>query len=79
MLVKGQFAKELKSFITSVNKLKQEDQNKAIESFANRLEELIDERIKSITLTIPTGFIQVQGSPSAQTNIAPIVLNNVVK
>lgn len=34
--------------------------------------------IKSLTITIPPGAIAVTGSPSAQSNAAPIVLNNVI-
>lgn len=78
MLISGKLSSNMQSFIKEVNKMKQDDADKAIKAYCDKLEELIDNRIKSIRITIPTGFIMVQGTPSAQTNIAPIVLNNVV-
>lgn len=74
----GSLANEMKSFIKQVNKMKQEDANKAIDTYCTKLEKVVYDAIKSITITIPPGAIQVQGSPSAQTNIATIVINEVV-
>ena len=79
MLQSGKYAKQLKVFIKKVNTMSQQDADKAIAAHCQKQEELIYAAIRSITITIPTGFIQVQGSPAAQTNIAPIVLNNAVK
>lgn len=77
-LVKGTLSKNMQAFMKKANKMKQEDADKAIKTYCDQLESLIDQRIKSITITIPTGLIQVQGSPAAQANIIPIVLNKVV-
>jgi hypothetical protein len=77
-LIAGQLSKNMQNFIKEVNKMKQDDADKAIKAYCDELELLIDKRIKSITITIPAGAIQVQGSPSAQMNILPIALNKVV-
>lgn len=78
-LVAGVFAKSMKDFLNEQNGKVQEDKDKAIEAYANNLEKTIYDAIRNIEIVIPTGMIQVQGSPSAQSNIAPIVLNGVVK
>lgn len=36
----------------------------------------VDAYIKTMTITIASGLVQVQGSPSAQANVAPIVIEN---
>ncbi len=38
----------------------------------------VDGYIKTMTITIASGLVQVQGSPSAQANVAPIVINGGV-
>lgn len=35
----------------------------------------VDAYIKTMTITIASGLVQVQGSPSAQANVVPIVIN----
>jgi len=77
-LEKGLLAKDMKTFIKGVNKMKQEDAEKAITAYCNKMETSIYQAIKSITITIPVGFIKVAGSQSAQVNPAPIVLNNFI-
>lgn len=51
-----------------------------MEAAMNRLAEAIagpvDEYIKTMTITIPTGVVQVQGTAAAQSNVAPIVIDN---
>lgn len=74
MLRKGQLAQKLNSFITNVNKLSQDDASKAITTFCNEFENDIYEAIRSITITIQPSEIKVIGSPTTQTNLAPIVL-----
>jgi len=64
---------DMKAFITQVNALKQEDKDKAIDEFCQKLESVVYTAIRSLTLTIPSGAIQVVGQGSA-TNPAPIVL-----
>lgn len=36
----------------------------------------VDAYIKTMTITIASGLVQVQGSPSAQANVEPIVIEN---
>lgn len=36
----------------------------------------VDAYIKTMTITIASGLVQVQGSPSAQANVSPIVIEN---
>ena len=36
----------------------------------------VDAYIKTMTITIAAGLVQVQGSPSAQANVSPIVIEN---
>lgn len=38
----------------------------------------VDAYIKTMTITIASGFVQVQGSSSAQENVSPIVIENVI-
>jgi hypothetical protein len=78
-LVKGALAKDLKTFISKANKLTQENSDKAIDAYCNNFENIIYKILRNIDITIPTGAIQVEGSPSAQVNIAPIVLKGVIK
>lgn len=51
-----------------------------IEAAMNRLAEAIagpvDAYIKTMTITIATGTVQVQGTAAAQSNVAPIVIDN---
>lgn len=52
------------------------DLDKAMENLANAIANEVDSYIKSATITLATKVVQVQGSPSAQTNIAPIIVSN---
>lgn len=38
----------------------------------------VDAYIKTMTITIASGLVQVQGSPSAQANVAPIIIEGGV-
>lgn len=38
----------------------------------------VDAYIKTMTITIASGVVQVQGSPSAQANVVPIVIESGV-
>jgi hypothetical protein len=78
-LIEGALANSMKAFLNSQNGKVQEDKDAAIEEYANNMEKLIYNAIRSIEIVIPSGMIMVQGSPSAQTNIAPIILTEVVK
>lgn len=50
--------------------------DKAMENLANAIADKVDAYIKTMTITIASGLVQVQGSPSAQTNSTPIVITN---
>jgi hypothetical protein len=78
MLKKGALAGDLKKFIAKANKMTQEDAERAIDEYCNNTENAFYKAIKSLTITIPSAAIMVQGSPSAQSNVTPIVLNNVI-
>ena len=79
MLIAGELSNSMRDFVMNVNKIPQEDAEKAINAYCNNLENIIYDAIKSLTITIPPGAIQVQGSSVAQTNLAPIVLEKVIK
>lgn len=51
-----------------------ESEGNTADSVADALATAIDNFVKSakVTVTAPTGAIQVQGSPSAQSNVTPI-------
>lgn len=51
-----------------------ETEGNTAESVATAIANAVDTYVKSakVTVTAPTGAIQVQGSPSAQSNVAPI-------
>lgn len=78
MVESGIFREKLKSFIQSSIATKQDDQEIAIDNFCQAMESYITELVKSATITIPTGAIQVVGSVSSQANVIPIILNNVI-
>lgn len=50
--------------------------DKAMENLANAIADKVDAYIKTMTITIASGLVQVQGSPSAQTNAVPIIITN---
>ena len=52
---------------------------KQITKFTKFLEEIIDERIKDVTIQIPVGSIQTQGTAAAQSNVVPLIINNALK
>lgn len=51
------------------------DYKKQIKAYTDFIEKIVDERIKSITITIPPSKIIVQGTGTA-TNAQPIILSN---
>ena len=50
--------------------------DQALERLANVVADNVDTYIKTMTITIASELVQVQGSPSAQANAAPIVIEN---
>lgn len=78
MLTPGTFAKALKAFVLKANKTVQGDPDKAIDAFCQNQEKAVDARIKSITITIPTGMITVMTPQGPGSNVAPIVLIGVI-
>lgn len=69
----------MKDFMKEVNTKAVEDQDKAIEVYCEKLESIVYDAIKEITIVIPAASINVQGSPSAQSNLVPIILENVIQ
>jgi hypothetical protein len=62
-------SKEIGDLVTETEKLELEEAKKR---FNNGLAEIIIKAIQSADITIISGLIQVQGSPTAQANVAPI-------
>lgn len=52
--------------------------DKAMENIANAIAEKVDAYIKTMTITIEIGVVQVEGSATAQKNLSPIVVENGV-
>ena len=52
--------------------------DKAMENIANAIAEKVDAYIKTITITLDIGVVQVEGSATAQKNLSPIVVENGV-
>ena len=52
--------------------------DKAMENIANAIAEKVDSYIKTMTITLEIGVVQVEGSATAQKNLSPIVVENGV-
>lgn len=52
--------------------------DKAVENIANAIAEKVDAYIKTMTITLEIGVVQVEGSATAQKNLSPIVVENSV-
>lgn len=52
--------------------------DKAMENIANAIAEKVDAYIKTMTITLDIGVVQVEGSATAQKNLYPIVVENSV-
>lgn len=59
--------------VTLINQTKILEQEQAAEAFANGLSAIISTAIISAQVTIPPGGVVVVGSPSTQTNPAPVL------
>jgi hypothetical protein len=70
-VIKQVIKTRLRTFIES-NK-SQEDLDQAVENFCEELSSIITDAILSATVTAAPGTIIVVGSPTTQTNPAPIV------
>jgi hypothetical protein len=46
----------------------------AMDRFAGVIADRVDAYIKTLTITIATGLVQVEGTAVAQANVAPIVI-----
>lgn len=77
MLIPGTLSQSLKDFIATLNAVRVEDRDKAIQQFCDIHEKLVYSAIKSMTITILPGQIQVVGTGAAS-NPLPIILNSVV-
>ena len=52
--------------------------DKAMENIANAIAEKVDAYIKTMTITLDIGVVQVEGSATVQKNLSPIVVENGV-
>lgn len=50
----------------------------AMQNLADAIATEVDKYIKTLTLTIATGLVQVEGTAVAQANVAPIVVDGGV-
>ena len=82
----AQFKKDLKASMKAAaesnNELSPNDPaaalDKAMENIANAIAENVDAYIKTMTITLEIGVVQVEGSATAQKNLSPIVVENGV-
>lgn len=81
-----QFKKDLKASMKSAAESNKELSpndpaaalDKAMENIANAIAEKVDAYIKTMTITLDIGVVQVEGSATAQKNLSPIVVENGV-
>lgn len=81
-----QFKKDLKSSMKAAAESNKELSpndpaaalDKAMENIANAIAENVDAYIKTMTITLDIGVVQVEGSATAQKNLSPIVVENGV-
>lgn len=76
-LVKDTLKSDLKTAILSAANTNAQDNvslDEAIDRIAEAVAGAVDKYVKTakVTVTAPTGAISVQGSPTAQSNVAPI-------
>jgi hypothetical protein len=74
-LVQETIQLEIEAMLIATGKLSLEQSKK---KFAEDLAGLIIAAIKSATITVQPGIITVTGSPSAQANAAPILIENSI-
>lgn len=82
----AQFKKDLKSSMKAAAESNKELSpndpeaalDKAMENIANAIAEKVDAYIKTMTITLEIGVVQVEGSATAQKNLSPIVVENSV-
>lgn len=82
----AQFKKDLKSSMKAAAESNKELSpndpaaalDKAMENIANAIAEKVDAYIKTMTITLDIGVVQVEGSATAQKNLSPIVVENSV-
>lgn len=79
------FEKDLADAMYEVAKVNQADGKEtkdAIDALAGAIAKIVEEKIKSVTITLPSASVNVAGTvagaPATMTNTLPIVLNNVV-
>lgn len=77
MLTPGVVKDAVTGFLNQTNSSEQE-KAASIEAFATMIENVVYDAIKSAKITIMTGLVVVSGSPSTQTNAAPIIVENAI-
>lgn len=79
---KADLKASMKAAAESNNELSPKDPaaalDKAMENIANAIAEKVDAYIKTMTITLDIGVVQVEGSATAQKNLSPIVVENGV-
>ena len=79
-LNKNQFIEGLKTALKSAAETNKsvDSMDTAMDNLATAIAGQVDSYIRTMTITIASGVVQVQGTPSAQANVAPIVVENGV-
>lgn len=80
-LDKTTFKAELKADLLAMAAANNADgvtREEAMDRFAGVIADRVDAYIKTITITIDTGLVQVEGTAVAQENVAPIVITGGV-
>ena len=75
------FKADLKTALLKAQAKNQKDgvsTDTAMGNLADEIATEVDKYIKTLTLTIATGVVQVEGTAAAQANVVPIVVNNGV-
>lgn len=78
MLVKGQISKELFTFVKNQNESVQEDADKAMQDFCNKIEEVVFNAIKSASITLQPGIITVLTAQGPAANVTPIQIEESI-
>lgn len=73
-LIKGLVSQPLKVYLKTANEVEQQDPEKAINAFCEKIEEIIFNAIKNANLTVPPGLVNVTGTNGPASNITPIIV-----
>lgn len=79
MINQQQIKKDIFDFLKNQSKTVQDDPDKAMDAFADKLSSTIVKAIKSADIVVPIGNIVVVGASGPSNNVAPILIKNSLK